>query len=1410
MSLTTYTDANGGYLFDGLPPSNAGGYTVTVTPPAGLHQTYDENGLGTPNATTVVITTPGTEHLTADFGYNWAPAGDTNNPPSGALGAIGDRVWIDADGDGVQDLGEAGLGGVTVTLYTDPDGDGVYDTAAGTTTTDAAGNYIFDNLPPGAYVVEVTPPSGYTQTGDPDQYGATCTSCDHKTTVPVVLGPGDVYVNADFGYRPSGDSSDIGDTVWLDADANGVQASWEDGIAGVTVALILDDGDGAYEPGIDKIIATDITDENGIYLFEGLPAGTYFVEVTDTENVLGELAPTYDADGGLNERSKVTVDGINDNLLQDFGYTPPGHSTGEGLIGDTVWLDRDGGGDYDPGEGLEGVRVVLTDPGFDGILGTTDDTTRDTFTDENGNYSFGNLEPSLSYRITVDTTTLPAGVTNTIDPDGTTDSTAVVNLGATGNDGVNDPDGLDNGINLGIDFAYRDLTNPNTIGGTLWEDRDADGTLDAGEGIRFPRVTVVLYDANGNIVATTTTDSNGNYLFVGLPDGTYTVDVTDDANLLNGYWHSLGDQSVGSDGTSKIDPYTLSVSNGQTITTVDFGYYRDPALVGDFVWEDLDGDGIQDPGEPGIAGVQVELTIAYPNGDTTTLVTTTDVTGYYEFGNLLLDEDYYASNPPTSGQPGFTVSVDTAQPALAGWTPSPIDATPPEDVDSDDPDGEPVINLVQGLEQDEYDFGFRRPATIGNKVWLDENGDGIQDPGEPGIANVTVELWDATHTNLIATTVTDANGGYVFKNLPAGTYQVDVLNSTLPDPDGAGPGGLVQTFIPGGNGDFINHVDPYIVTVAPGQEDMTADFGYNWAPPADTDNPAQGALGAIGDRVWIDSDGDGVQDAEEMGLAGVTVELWYDSNNDGNIDALYGTDTTDATGNYIFDQLPAGIYEVRVTGGTTNYTQTGDPDLLGAPCTTCDAKTTTPVVLGPGDVFLNADFGYKPDSETFGTVIGDTIWFDADADGCGPTILGVTQPSGASCTPDNNEYGIPGVTVSLIEDLNKNKAWDPGEPIVATDITDANGQYLFTGVPPYGDYLVWVNDTDNVLGGLLPTYDSNGVATPNISALTGLVTAGDLNQDFGYGPANQNPVRGVIGDTIFLDRDSSGAPDPGEGLEGVRVGLYDITGTILLATTVTDENGNYTFGNVPAGTYTVKVDTTTLPGGLINSVDPDTASPGDSQSIVTIGPGGVNLLQDFGYIGDGSIGNLVWNDVNADGVVDTGEAGIGGVTVDLYWDANGTGVLDAGDKLVGSTVTASDGSYSFTGLGTSDLAGAPNDINYFVHVSDEANVLEGYWHSLGAPKTDNNSQSDPYLVTLTTSQPDDNTADFGYYIKPAALGNFVWWDKDKDGIQDTGEPGIGGGRADDHVARHQPTTVVKTVTASDGSYSFGNLLLDED
>ena len=271
--------------------------------------------------------------------------------------------------------------------------------------------------------------------------------------------------------------------------------------------------------------------------------------------------------------------------------------------------------------------------------------------------------------VKVDATTLPAGVTNTVDPDGGTANQATVNLATSGP------------VNLLQDFGYRDTSSPNTIAGTIWQDTDANGTLTAGETSGWAGVTVALLDSNGNLVATTTTDASGNYSFGNLPDGTYKVDVTDDANVLDGAWKSLGG-TPGANNNSQADPYTVTVSAGATNATADFGYYKTPAVLGNFVWDDLNGNGIQDAGEPGLNGVLVTLTVTYPNGATTTVKTVTGddpstapvETGWYGFGNLLLDEDYKTSSGTATPRYhvviSFDVPVETAGTASATccWT----------------------------------------------------------------------------------------------------------------------------------------------------------------------------------------------------------------------------------------------------------------------------------------------------------------------------------------------------------------------------------------------------------------------------------------------------------------------------------------------------------------------------------------------------------------------------------------------------------------------------------------------------------------------------------------------------------------------------------------------------------------------
>lgn len=698
---TTYTDADGGYVFPNLNP---GTYYVRTTPPAGLNATYDEDGTGTANITMVTVSA-GEEHMTADFGYNWNTPGETNGNTGN--GAIGDRVWSDADGDGVQDPDEVGLEGVTVNLYSDPDGDGVYDTPAGTTTTDANGNYIFDNLPPGSYVVEVVPPAGYAQTGDPDG------TLDNKTTAPIVLSPGDVYVNADFGYTATtAEVGNIGDTLWVDADRDGQVDAGETRLPGVTVSLIQDtNGNGVWDPG-EPVIATDTTDANGQYLFSDVPAGAgqdYLVWVNDTDNVLGELVPTYDADGAgtpnISTVQNLTPAG---NLNQDFAYAPPGHDAGEGLIGDTVWLDTNNDGNFDPGEGLEGVTVKLY--AADGVT-----LLAVTTPNENGQYFFGDLDPNGTYVVQVQASTLPySGLTNFVDPDGGNNSTSTVDLSLSG------------GINLNQDFGYRDQTNPNTISGTIWNDTDADGTLEGGESGRYAGVTVVLKDSDGNIVATTTTDSSGNYTFSGLPDGTYTVDVTDDNNVLNGYWKSTG-PSTGFDNNSQVDPYTVTVSGGESNTTADFGYYREPAAISNFIWYDTNKDGIQDLGEPGIIGVEVTLEITYPDGTVVTLTTVTDANGEYSFDNLLLDEDFdgvgTSATPGVGGgdEPAFVVKVTVP----SGMEASPSNQGDPTK-DSDYAATGVQVYPLQGQLDETIDFGFNPGPTAVTLAAFTAAPDGLQ------------------------------------------------------------------------------------------------------------------------------------------------------------------------------------------------------------------------------------------------------------------------------------------------------------------------------------------------------------------------------------------------------------------------------------------------------------------------------------------------------------------------------------------------------------------------------------------------------------------------------------------------------------------------------------------------------------
>ena len=1370
--LTDVTDANGVYGFPNL--LEGANYTVVVHPstlPAGLTLTGDPDGTmdGQHSVTLTALNKP---YLIADFGYQ----GNVS---------IGDFVWYDIDWDGVQDGGaEVGLSGVTVNLtWAGPDGNLLTtgDNAVFTTVTNGSGAYNFTGLPAGTYSVDLddaTLPADYYPT----------------TTDPLTLSnlpAGTVYTTADFGAAPGPGS--ISDYVWNDIDGDGVQDASESGIAGVTIWVDLDN-DGVQ----DANEPYDVTDLNGNYYIDSLPDGAFTVRATGAP--ISGATPTYDLDGaGTANVASVTLTFGQDRTDVDWGYQ---------FAALSITKVSDAGGSVNPGETIQytitvrnntasrQTEIAITDAEPTGTNYVSNSTVVSGWQITNSPYTYlDTFNPATYSNTNLGTATWSSSWDETGDNDSAANGSISINTNQLRFNNL-DTDTIERPVDLSTASAAT-LTLDWTLvngdeevlvqlwNGTGWDNvgntgQAASGTIThvltsaqriAGGIIRFATNTGPW--SNGEIVdidnvqfaftvptvTAVTKDNNpsGTNDLTGTPQPDNLVVAGDNFMLDPGQTmtatFSVDVDDPVSGGLSSIDNTAYVVSFQQpTPQSASVSDALPPAMIGDFVWLDANGNGVQD-GEPGLGGVTVTL---YASDGTTVIATTTTAS----------DGSYSFSVAPGSYVVGFSL------PSGYYFTAQDAGGNDALDSDADTTTGKTgVITVVAGQTYNTSDAGLQMSASavIGDRIWLDEDADGVQDAGEAGIPNVTVELRDGVCTPGVdcPTVVTDSEGNYLFTDVAPGNYTVAVVSGL--------PAGLSAN--PTYDEDGIGTANTTAVTVSAGQEYVTADFGYNWTSVTDVNNPGPGATGAIGDRVWIDANGDGVQDPGEAGLAGVTVTLVSPGPDGifGTGDDVTASTTTDAAGNYIFDGLSAGAYQVQVTapGG---YTQTGDPD------GTLDNRTTAPIILSPGDVFVNADFGYQSTGVT--NTIGNQIFVDANGDG----------------NLDAGEPGIPGVTVALLDNSGN---------VIATTVTDENGQYSFPGLPN-GTYTVWVNDTANVLGALVQNSTPDNAAdggqacgTCNGTNTVTVTGTGSDFQDFGYAPAGHAAGDGLIGDTIFLDRDGGNDFDPGEGLEGVIVylfqdsnsdGNYD-AGEPLVSFTTTDENGNYYFGNLPAGDYVVKVEPSTLPAGVTNTVDQGDATLNEGGTNLTAGE--VDLTQDFGYrdtTSPNSVSGTIWNDTNADGTL-SGESGIfENVTVVLY---------DSDGNIVATTQTDASGNYSFGNL---------PDGTYRVDVTDANNVLNGYWHSVGTQgeADDNQSKNDPYTITLSGGENRD-TVDFGYYRDPAAVSDYVWLDRDNDGVQDADEPPLPGILVTLTVVYPNGDSASFSVrTDVDGLYSFENLLLDEN
>jgi large repetitive protein len=1365
---TTVTDAAGFYSFTDLP---AGAYTVVETQPSGYTDAKEHPGTGTTSSTTndQIAVTLAANGVSTDNDFAEAP-------PAQAPVRITGSVYADRDNDGVLDLTEVPLPGTTITLL-DASGNVV-----ATTTTNATGTYEF-TVPAGTYTIVETQPAGYSDGIDtPGTQGALATGNDRFT---VTLSPSETSTGNNFGERPAR----IAGSVFVDANDGGSRDTSEAPIASVTVVLLNAAG---------ATVATTTTAADGTYAFEDLPAGSYRVVETQPAPYLDgkdHLGTGTTALAG-NDQINVIVPAGGSSVSNDFGELPPVAPTG--TISGTVYTEVDGVSGHSGSDTGLATTLSLIDSNGTVIATTTSDPTT-------GAYSFPNV-PAGTYTVVE---AQPAGVLDGLETAGTTATippSTNDRIEITLASGASSP-----GNNFGEQPAVAVL--PATISGSVFVDADAAGDHDSGEPA-IAGVTVILLDSSGVEVSRTTTAADGTYSFTGLPAGSYTVVEQQPAK------YGDGSDIPGTNGATLAsdDRVAVTVAAGQTSTANDFGEVGSTISGRTFV--DSNNSGGLQPGEPALAGVTVKLV------DSTGAVvatTTTGTDGRYKFTNLPAD-DYRVeeAQPVTHADgneyPGTGTTSSPANDAIA-------------------------ISLPAGSSSTANDFGEQPlvapTGSISGFVYVDAGDDGVKGATETPISGTTLQLLDSAGA-VVATTTTSADGSYVFSGVPAGTYSVVELQPT----------GYTDGKDTPGTGSTSSTVNERINIVLPaGGTSTSNNFG---------EQPAVAVLPAtISGFVYVDTNDDGLH-AGDSGIATTTVKLIAP---DGTVVA---TTTTGSDGSYSFPNVPAGTYRV-VETQPAGYLDGKDTPGTGG--TAGSANDTLIVTVGAGATSTENNFGEKPPVAAGASISGNVFREVDGALGRGGTDVAIpsvvirllhassdevarttTLPDGSytftglpagsyvvaeeqpAGLPDTTDYAGTGTTSlngndriavtvaagdtstgndfselapltgtatirgTVFGDANGNGIKSTNEPgianvtvrlldasgnVVATTTTALDGTYSFVNVPA-GTYTIeevqpvgWNDGTD--------TPGVGATSTGNDKFRVVVATGATLIEN------NFAELGALIKGNVFVDANNDGVNTSELPIALVTLQLLDSNGQ-LVATTTTDSTGAYQFGPVPTGTYTI---VETQPSGFDDGKEhPGTgavAGISNDQIVVTTTAGTTSTGNDFGErekTPPSLITGTVYRDRSANSTLDSGDPGIEGVTVKL---------LDVDGNVFATVITGPSGVYDFPDV----PAGT-----YFIVEEQPSLYVDGADTPGGLATIASN---DRLQVTVANGQT-SAANNFGELAKPGTIGGRVFADQDNDGLMDSDPKEVPLAGVTVQLQDLSGNVVATTVTATDGTYTFLNVI----
>lgn len=478
------------------------------------------------------------------------------------------------------------------------------------------------------------------------------------------------------------------------------------------------------------------------------------------------------------------------------------------------------------------------------------------------------------------------------------------------------------------------------------------------------------------------------------------------------------------------------------------------------------------------------------------------------------------------------------------------------------------------------------PVQIGNRVWIDSDSDGVQDPGESPVAGATVRLYNSAGTTLLGTAITDAKGEYYFSSNVTEGAGGNGDNSgggvvigaghliRMDKPSDFAAGGPLQGYAlttPNANAantSLDTSVDSNATTVSaypqvtvavvlPGVNNHTYDIGFYL--------PAVPKV-SVGNLVWIDTNSNGTQDAGEPGLAGAVLTLTTSSGQpvtDVNGNAVT-PQTTTSTGAYLFSNLPVGQYKVSITY-PAGYTAT----TTGRGTVSTDSSTdfaTSVNLPADGDADLTLDFGV------------------------------VTAVSGGGGTSGGNS--------------NPNS--------VTTTTTPAGGKQTGTTVPGSG------NSQGTSRGSSVA---SNFPGT--FSGGSGRGSGADGSAVW-VGSTLSPSAQGVsVGGYVWFDSSRNGRQGTNEnGARSVMITITDMNGSPVrdrfgkvVRPTTTDASGHYLFTDLKPGRYATHI---TYPRGYTATTSSMGSSLGDSdahssRSILLDRNGDFDVSLDFGLVPSGTL-----------------------------------------------------------------------------------------------------------------------------------------------------------------------------------------------